>query len=274
MINFWYSIAPHLWSVVGKVGLAIVILVGSFLLARFLSRLVQRALARRAAGLGASRLLQDLVRWSILTLGVLMALQQFINVTAFLAGLGIVGFTVGFALQDVMKNFAAGVLLLLQQPFRVGDAVAVKEYEGTVRTIDLRSTELVTFDGRVVILPNADVLSHAIVNYTRSQQRRVELTVAVAAGSDLPQVRQAALEAVEGMPGCLTEPAAQAVFQVLNAAALELTLYFWVDVGQVSTLAAKDAAIAALRQAFAAHGIVMPHPTQAVRVEQQPSTKR
>ncbi len=102
--------------------------------------------------------------------------------TAFLTGLGILGFTVGFALQDVMKNFAAGVLLLLQKPFRVGESISVAGFDGTVTAIDLRSTEIRTFDGRIVILPNADVLNHAIVNFTRSAHRRIELPVSVAYG--------------------------------------------------------------------------------------------
>ena len=265
-MSTWYTIAPYVLSILGKLTLAIGILAVCFLLARLLSGVVQRALTRRNSGAGAVKLLQDLVYWSILTLGVLMALQQFVDVTAFLAGLGIVGFAVGFALQDVMKNFAAGVLILLQQPFRVGDAVAVKEYEGTVRTIDLRSTEIVTFDGRVVILPNSDFLSNAIVNYTRSTQRRVELTVGVAYGSDLRKVQQVTLAALQGLPVCLPEPAAQTFFQLFNSASIDLTVYFWVDTKQATVLSARDAAIAALQQAFAAQGIEIPYPTQTVRL--------
>jgi small conductance mechanosensitive channel len=259
--------APYALNIVGKIGLALVILAVSFFLARLLSGLVQRTLVRRHSGPGAVKLLQDLVYWSLLALGVLMALQQFVNVTAFLAGLGIVGFTVGFALQDVMKNFAAGVLLLVQQPFRVGDAVAVKEYEGTVRTIDLRSTEIVTFDGRVVILPNADVLSNAIVNYTRSTQRRVEVTVGVAYGSDLQKVRQVALSALEAVPGRVSDPAAQAIFQLFGSSSIDLTLHVWVDTTKVGVLAARDMAIAAIQQAFAAEAIEIPYPIQTVQLE-------
>jgi small conductance mechanosensitive channel len=100
------------------------------------------------------------VLWSITIAGTITALERFFPVTAFLAGLGIIGFTVGFALQDIMKNFASGVILLLQQPFHVGETIGVKGFDGTVLAIDLRATEIKAADGRVVILPNADVLAN------------------------------------------------------------------------------------------------------------------
>jgi small-conductance mechanosensitive channel len=89
-----------------------------------------------------THLLGEFVLWSIAIAGIITALQRFFDVTAFLAGLGILGFTIGFALQDIMKNFASGVILLLQQPFHVGDTIGVKGFDGTVLAIDLRATEM------------------------------------------------------------------------------------------------------------------------------------
>jgi small conductance mechanosensitive channel len=93
-------------------------------------------------------------------------------VTAFLTWLGIIGFTVGFALQDVMKNFAAGIILLIQKPFSVGEVIGVNGFDGTVLEITLRTTEMKALDGRLVTMPNADVLSNPIINYTRADRRR------------------------------------------------------------------------------------------------------
>jgi hypothetical protein len=85
-------------------------------------------------------------------------------------GLGIVGFTIGFAMQNVMQNFVSGVILLVQRPFRVGHAVGIAGYDGTVLKIGLRTTEMKALDGRIVFLPNADVLAQPIINYTRADR--------------------------------------------------------------------------------------------------------
>jgi small-conductance mechanosensitive channel len=198
-----------------------------------------------------------------------MAFQQFIDVTAFLAGLGIIGFTIGFALQDVMKNFASGVILLAQQPFRVGDSVEVGDYEGTVQAIDLRSTEIKTFDGRIAIVPNADVLNHAIVNYTRSVQRRIEVIVGVAQDTDLKLARDIALEAICAIPGYLEEPAAMVGFNTFGESAIYMSVFVWFDTSEASPLKARDAAIEVIKAAFDANKIDIPFPIRTVLIEKE-----
>jgi small-conductance mechanosensitive channel len=96
--------------------------------------------------------------------GVVVSLQQVnFDVTAFLTGVGILGFTVGFALQDVSKNFVAGLLLLLQQPFVIGETIQVTGYTGEVTAITMRATEIKMEDGQLVMIPNATVFTSPIV---------------------------------------------------------------------------------------------------------------
>lgn len=268
-MNFWTGIEAHLLDFLPRLGLAVIIFVVSLYLSKFISEMVRRALEKRKPSANAGKLIVDITRLGILTLGTIMAFQQFVDVTAFLAGLGLIGFTVGFALQDVMKNFASGVILLVQQPFRVGDSVAVDAYEGTVRAIDLRSTEIETFDGRIAILPNADVLNHAIVNYTRSLQRRVEVIVGVAYGTDLKLARDVALDAIHMVPGFIEEPASQVVFKEFADSSLDMSVLFWVDTTQVGILKARDAAIEAIKKSFDANQIEIPFPIQTVLVESE-----
>ena len=263
-MNFWSEMEYRLWDFLPRLGLAVLIFVASLYLSKLASSLVRRALEKRKPVPGAAKLIVDMTRWGILTLGTVMSFQQFVDVTAFLAGLGIIGFTVGFALQDVMKNFASGVILLVQQPFRVGDSVAVDAYEGTVRAVDLRSTEIQTFDGRIAILPNAEVLNHAIVNYTRSLQRRIEVVVGVAYGADLKLARDVALEAVRAVPGYLAEPAALVVFKDFADFAMNMSVYAWIDTAQTNPTKARDAAIELIKQALDAHQIEIPYPMRTV----------
>src|SRR5512135_700537 len=104
-------------AAIPNIAAALVIFLISLYLAQLLGNLLKRGLLRQNTSPGVTQLLSQTLRWIVVTLGIISALQRFFDVTAFLAGLGIIGFAVGFALQDVMKNFAAGIILLIQQPF-------------------------------------------------------------------------------------------------------------------------------------------------------------
>jgi small-conductance mechanosensitive channel len=163
-----------------------------------------------------------------------------------------------------MKNFASGVILLLQQPFHVGETIGVKGFDGTVLAIDLRATEMRATDGRVVILPNADVLSNPIINYSRANQRRVELSLNLSHGCNPDTVREIVLEAIESVPGFVDEPKPVIAFNSLTDSALELNVNFWIDVTKSDPVQAKDTALLKIKSAFQEQGIEIPHPVQAV----------
>ncbi|GAB4463076.1 MAG: small-conductance mechanosensitive channel MscS [Anaerolineales bacterium] len=233
------------------------------------SRVVRRVLERRRAPEGVTQLLAELTRFSVITIGGITALQRFFDVTAFLAGLGIVGFTVGFALQDVMKNFAAGVILLIQQPFHVDDVIGTAGFDGTVLRIDMRSTELKALDGRIVSIPNAEILAHPIINYTRADRRRVELPVGVGYTTDTQTARRAVLDAIRQVPGFVPEPPPMVGFSNFGDSALELNAYFWIDAGQTNPLAAKDAALSLVKAALEEENIEIPFPIRTVYMPAQ-----
>lgn len=239
--------------------------------AAWLGKIVQRWLKRRDTPQSLVALFSQTVRWGTIGLAATMALQQVgFNITAFLTGIGILGFTVGFALQDVSKNLMAGILLLLQQPFDLGEAVQVNDFAGTVEEISLRATRLRTFDGRVVYLPNADVYTSAIVNFSRADQRRVEVQVGVAYNTNLAHAKAVAQEALQSIPGLKNDPAPLAVFHTFNDASIDMSIYFWVDPAATSLWEAKDAAVQAIYDAFNREGIEIPFPIRTVLLEHTP----
>ncbi len=252
---------------------ALVILLLSLYVARLLGNLLRNALYKRNTSPGVTHLLAQTLRWIIITFGLISALQRFFNVTAFLAGLGILGFAVGFALQDVMKNFAAGIILLIQQPFKEGDAITIADYDGTVLSIDLRTTEIKTFDGRIVILPNADVLSHAIVNYTRADRRRVELPIGVAYNSNPEKVREIILDLVQSVPGFVSDPVSQVAFHTFSDSSIDLTVYFWIDTKLTNPVVAKDAAVTRIKEAFEKQRVEIPRPIRTVHLHSEKTSK-
>lgn len=243
---------------------ALLIFVVSLYIARLISNLLRRVLNKRKAPAGVTHILAQLTLWTIIIAGTITAIQRFFDVTAFLAGLGILGFTVGFALQDVMKNFASGIILLLQQPFHVGESIGVKGFDGTVLAIDLRATELRATDGRVVILPNAEVLANPIINYSRANQRRVDLSLNLPHACEPDTVRRILLDAITTVPGFLRDPEPVIVFNSLTDSAMELNANFWVDVTKNDPVHAKDVALLKVKSAFSDEGIEIPHPIQAV----------
>ena len=230
-------------------------------LAIILSRGVRIALTRRQINPQVVDLLVRISRWTLIILAVAIALQQVgFNLTAFLTGLGIVGFTIGFALQDVSKNFVSGLLLLIQQPFKIGEAIEVTGFSGTVIAINLRATEMHTFDGRVVLIPNADIFTSPITNFSRASSRRVALDIGVDYESDLEEVRRVAMNALPGVHGLIGTPAPQVSFHTFGASAIEMTVYYWIDTVQTDPVIAKDEGLVAIKSAFEEAGIGMPHP--------------
>lgn len=244
---------------------ALVIFFASLFLAGIFSQGVTKALRLRKVTLEISLAVETLVRWTVIILGTATALSQIgFDLTAFLAGVGVVGFTVGFALQDVSKNFVAGLLLLLQQPFNLEDTIEVAGYSGTVLKVDLRATTLRTLDGRLVQIPNGEVFTRPIVNFSRGRQRRIELQVVVVDGTNLEKARTEGLAALKTIPGVLGDPAPRAVFQMFGASGIQMTFYYWVDTTITDPLDAQDAGMVNIDKAFKEAKIEIPFPVSIV----------
>ena len=247
--------------------IALLILVIGIYAARVFSSLAQRGLRYRKADAEITVVLGRIVQWSIIVLGLLMAAQYTgLDITAFLAGLGIIGFTVGFALQDVSKNFVAGMLILIQQPFELGDTIQVSGFTGTVLEINLRDTEMRTGDGLRVRIPNGDVFTSPIINYTGAPKRRLQLRFGVAYDSDLDQVRQMSLEALASVKGVLQDPAIDFRFEAFGDYSIQVKVLYWYDESQTSYSEALDGGMRKLKAAFDQAGIKIPAPHQTIKL--------
>jgi small conductance mechanosensitive channel len=250
-----------------KLIVAIIIVIVASYLAQKAGQLVDRALKRSKADPGVSALLTNLTRWTIIGSGVVVALGLFVDVTALLATLGLVGFAVSFAFQDVLKNLVAGIIILVQHPFNVGESVSLDGFEGTVIAISTRSTEIQCFDGRLVLIPNGNSIGNPIINYSRSPQRRIELPMRLNYASDLETIRATILEALKDVPGYLNEPAPMVIFDTVGELSLGLTVYLWINMNVVgTTLIPRDRAMGLMTRALSEKGIAMPVPIQSVNV--------
>jgi small-conductance mechanosensitive channel len=249
---------------------AILIFLLTLYLAGLAARTVTAAMRRRGLDLELTLLLSRLARWTLMVLGTVWALSEVnFDVTGFAAGLGILGFTLGFALKDIAENFVAGILLLWQQPFDIGDDVIVGGYGGKVTDIQIRATTIQTWDGLLVIIPNAEVYSNAITNYSKIHQRRLELVIGVGYETDLPQAHNLMIEVVSALPGVITDdPAPTVIFNEFGESSINGTLYYWVKTEETAFFDAIDGAVKGIKIAFDRAGIKIPYPIRTIYMHQ------
>lgn len=260
------SILDSIVAFLPRLGLALLVYLIAHLISRWATRLVRRRLATQKTDEELIILLQLLTRWGIRALGIVLALEQLApgRLSTLLAGLGIAGVTIGFALQDVAKNFIAGILLLLTRPFEIDDTIEVTGYTGKVLAINLRSTEMREVDGRYVIIPNADVFVSPIVNFTRAPRRRIKMTLGITIDTDLELATRTALEAIGHIHGIIDDPQPQLVLESFSDSVIQSSLYYWIDTAQVDYQEAQSSGAQAVNQAFRDAGITMPYPTVEV----------
>ncbi len=188
-----------------------------------------------------------------------------IDITPYLAGVGIGGIVLGLALQDSLKNVFGGITLLLDKTYQVGDKVQLESGEvGTIYDIGLRSTKMVTFDNEVVYIPNGYLANSRVMNYTRPDPKvRTHVLFGVEYGSDVDKVRETVLKVIGGIEGVLKEPAPVVQFTEMGDFALKFRANFWVEKWSISydkKLEATEKMYNALRKAK----IGIPFPTQTV----------
>lgn len=231
--DFLNSVAHWQQTVINNIPnivIALIVLLVAFFVDDRAQRAVERLVGLRNGQREIARLLGRMARVGVLVFAVLIVVSIFrltAIVTSFVASLGIAGLVIAFALQDITKNFAAGVLLLVLRPFRLDDTIKVKEFEGTVTDISLRATTLRTSDGVEVLVPNADVYSNPITNLTRYARRRYHVPITIPATLPTEPVRRELEGALREIPGLETEPAPEVVITALEDGSVHLDAQYW-----------------------------------------------
>ena len=258
------------WDFIPHLIAAVVTFGATLLLSGAAARWARRTLERRDSDPEMQQLMCRVARWGVLILGTVIALEQInFDVTSFLAGLGIVGFTIGFALQDIARNFVAGILLLVRQPFEIGDAVTVGDsYSGQVLEINTRDTVVKTWDGEHVILPNMEIFSNPIINYSKVQYRRRTVHIGLGYDQDPHRAIEAFLEAIQGVEGVQAAPPPAVLAEELGDSSMQLVARFWVDQQAYGLFDVHSRVVVAIQKRAEQEGIDLPYPIQTVRVEQ------
>ena len=254
--KFWEAAYQMLDSFFGRLPSLIVGVIVFFVFYVFsilLSRVILRTTRRHRPNMGV--VFARLMSAATILLGFLVAFS--VVAPSFQAGdlikvLGISGVAIGFAFQNILQNFLAGLLLLWAEPFRIGDEIKLEPYEGTVEEIQTRATIIKTYDGRRVVIPNADLFTHSVTVNTALDIRRWEYDLAVNGSWELAELKSLVIDALSTLQGVLADPRPEVLVMDLGDAdlnAVKVRVLWWTKAPrQHEMLASYDRVLTAIRQ--------------------------
>jgi small conductance mechanosensitive channel len=248
-----------------RIGLALLLLVIGFWIAARFANLGRRALERARVDVTLAMFLRNVIYGVLLALLFIQVLGTMgIPTASFIAAIGAAGLAVGLALTSSLSNLAWGVLLILFRPFRVGDYVTVGGVDGTVQSVNLMHTYLITPDNREAVVPNAKVGGDAIINYNVRGTRRFEIKVGIGYNDDIGKAMSVVRELFDADERILKDPAPGVWTEALGDSSVNLVIRGWTTTGNMWE--AQTSLIRGIKERFDAAGITIPYPQSEIRL--------
>ncbi len=257
------------WSAVFglKILIAILIVVVGRWVARFIRNTTEKMMIKSKVDAALVSFVGNLIYVSLLTFVILAALAQLgIQTTSFIAVIGAAGLAVGLALQGSLANFAAGVLMLIFRPFQVGDFIDGGGVMGIVEEIQIFTTQLRTPDNKTIIIPNAKITGDNITNYTKKENRRVDLVIGVSYQDDIEKVKSVVADVLNGDERILKDPAPTIAVLELGDSSVNFAVRPWVKTGDYWNVYFDTTE--KIKKRFDAEGISIPFPQRDVHLYQ------
>jgi small conductance mechanosensitive channel len=253
--------------------IAIAVYAGFHLAARLARRVIKNLAGRRRRHVNVALVLGRLAEGGLMLMGVLVAMV--IAIPSFKPGqliqiLGISGVAIGFAFRDILQNFLAGILILLTEPFRLGDQIVVGGFEGTVEEIETRATSIRTYDGRRVVIPNSNLFTQSVTVNTAFDKRRLQYDVTIGYGDDIGHAQRVMLGALGDVHGVMREPAPEALVTELAASGVTIRARWWINPPRrLDVVKSMSDALHAMKDALTVEGIDLPYMTQTILLHDQ-----
>lgn len=265
-VNGWWETSVSMFP---NFVVAMIVLIVFFVVAKYVKHLLKKFFQKFYGQSAVINLFSNIVYLSVLTAGLFVALDILDldkTVTSMLAGLGIIGLALGFAFQEIAANFISGIILSINKPFTIGDIVEVDGNIGTIEFVSLRTTNIRTFQGQKVMIPNKTIFQNAIINYTENGKRRVDLEVGVSYGDDLEKVQKVTLEAISSLDDIIKDEGVQFYFTEYGDSSINFVVMFWTEykIKHSEYLEAQHRAIIAINKAFKANEITIPFPIRTL----------
>jgi len=267
--TLWNGLIESGPGLVFKLILFFVLVYFFYKLAGFAQRLTERAFdnAQKQVSQLLRRMVLMVVRNAIIVIGVLIALAQIgISLGPLLAGLGVVGFIVGFALQETLSNFASGMMILIYRPFDVDDYVEAAGISGLVSNMSLVNTTILTFDNQTIVVPNNKIWGDVIRNVTAQKTRRVDLVFGISYDDDIPKAEKILQEIVAAQDAVLDDPAPNIRLHELGDSSVNFIVRPWVKTEDYWETYWSIMRTVKLR--FDEEGITIPYPQRDVHLHQ------
>lgn len=192
-------------------------------------------------------------------IGVVVALGVWgIDFATMLGALGLTSVAIGFSLKDVLSNYISGVILLSARPFHIGDQVVIEGYEGTITQVQLRTTTLKTYDGRMIYIPNQEVFQASITNNTAASYLRSSVMVGIDYDANIAEARQVIVEAIASITNVQPDPVPEVLVHELAASTVNLEVRFWVDSHRAGFLDTTSVVAQRVKEALQSQDIEMP----------------
>ena len=264
-------ILATVWELIVLYGLKIVIAILILIVGRWIAmgirKLVKKMIRRAQVDEVIVSFVGSLVYIALLVFVVIAALGQVgIHTTSFIAVLGAAGLAIGLALQGSLANFAAGFLMILFRPFRVGDYIEGGGVAGTVEEIQIFTTTLKTPDNKTVIVPNAKITGDNIINWSTTGTRRVDMTFGIGYGDDIDQAKKTIAEVLDQEGRILKDPPYQIALMELGDSSVNFVVRPWVKSEHYWGVYFDT--MEKVKKAFDANGISIPFPQRDVHVYQ------
>lgn len=251
-----------------KIALALFLLIGGIVLIRMFGRLINRTFRRYNIEPSLGTFLESLIKFVLYALLVVsIGTTLGIKTSSFVAIIGAIGIAIGLALQGSLANFAGGVLILVFKPFKVGDLINVNGSLGTVVKIDILYTRLVTFDNRVITMPNGNVANSDVDNRTMQAQRRIDLKLKFHYETDIKRVREVVVSTLKKHEKVLSTPAPDLWLDDIGEYQLNVIARCWVRPENYWPVIWEQ--YEAVKEALEEEGITIPIPKQEVHWKEQ-----
>ena len=255
--------------------IALVVFLIAFAIAVTIANTFRRGTEKARVDPVVGTLLYRMLRLILVFVAAMFALSVIgVSVANFVTVIAVLGFAIGLAVQGILQNFVAGMILLIRKPFRAGDQIMTGDYEGTVDDIDFRVTRLIAYDGTIVLIPNGDVFDNPLINLTREGRRRSEVRVGVDYRDDHNAARAVLEQAVAEVEGVLEDPPSDVLLVELGDSSVNFLVRFWTkpDIGSVGLTT--DRVLAACKTAIDEAGMSIPWPIRTLIVDGDVGVRR
>ncbi|PSH00115.1 MAG: hypothetical protein BRC28_01235 [Nanohaloarchaea archaeon SW_4_43_9] len=241
------------------------LLVAGFIADQISNILVERAIKERGGDKHVSKTSKKLTSYVIYPVTFIVILGVFGFPLASLgAAVGLIGLGLSFALKDMISNFISGLFIMINKPFKIGDQIQVSGEAGTVRDIKIRATEIKTYDGRQVIVPNSMLYNGKVINNTAYKCRRFDVIVGIGYDEDIQEAKELAIETLEEASTVKSRPEPQVLVNELGGSSVNLKLRGWSKPSKANMLKSASEVTQIVKEKYDKSGIDIPYPIRTV----------